>query len=112
MMSRSMPPASADFAERPVPAPPPMSGRPAATVARNRSTAVFLSIVDLLGARPGGRRSWVPDPTWPGPAIRRGRLSGGIGADQPVQRPRQLRSEAGVVDGGRRVVHDDRRTRK
>src|SRR4051794_21507576 len=33
---RSMPPASSHFAERPVPAPPPIIGRPAASCARSR----------------------------------------------------------------------------
>src|SRR3954453_23781463 len=36
MMIRSMPPASAHLADRPMPAPPPMTGRPAATWARRR----------------------------------------------------------------------------
>src|SRR5262245_56509985 len=36
MMIRSMPPASAHLALKPVPAPPPMIGRPAATWARSR----------------------------------------------------------------------------
>src|SRR6516162_5996028 len=36
MMIRSMPPASAHLADRPMPAPPPMIGRPAATWARSR----------------------------------------------------------------------------
>ena len=37
MMMRSMPPASAHLAQMPVPAPPPMIGRPAATWARSRA---------------------------------------------------------------------------
>src|SRR4051812_12145985 len=37
MMIRSMPPASAHLALRPVPAPPPMMGRPAATFRRKLS---------------------------------------------------------------------------
>src|SRR3954465_15675291 len=37
MMMRSMPPASAHLALMPVPAPPPMTGRPAATWARSRA---------------------------------------------------------------------------
>src|SRR4051812_8190068 len=37
MMIRSIPPASAHLALRPVPAPPPMIGRPSATLRRNRS---------------------------------------------------------------------------
>src|SRR5215472_10759882 len=36
MMSRSMPPASAHLADRPMPAPPPTIGLPAATWARRR----------------------------------------------------------------------------
>src|SRR5262249_30540022 len=36
MMIRSMPPSSAHLADRPMPAPPPMIGRPAATWARRR----------------------------------------------------------------------------
>src|SRR4051794_32434299 len=36
MMIRSMPPASAHLADRPMPAPPPTIGRPAATWARSR----------------------------------------------------------------------------
>ena len=35
MTMRSMPPASSHLAERPVPAPPPMIGWPASTIARN-----------------------------------------------------------------------------
>src|SRR6516164_6872519 len=50
MMIRSMPPASAHLADRPVPAPPPMMGRPAATWARRRSR--HSSWVKALIARP------------------------------------------------------------
>ena len=39
MMIRSTPPASAHLAERPVPAPAPMIGRPASTCARSRASA-------------------------------------------------------------------------
>src|SRR5215207_4327706 len=45
MTMRSMPPASSHFAERPVPAPPPMIGSPRAAMARN------LSISSLRGKR-------------------------------------------------------------
>src|SRR6476469_5279406 len=51
MMMRSTPPASADLAEMPVPAPAPMTGFPAAIVARRRPSAVSRSISALLGAR-------------------------------------------------------------
>ena len=51
MMSTSIPPASADFAESLVPAPPPTIGRPAATVARNRASAAVLSMA-IEGADP------------------------------------------------------------
>src|SRR6187549_3329483 len=44
MTIRSMPPASSHFADRPVPAPPPISGRPAAILARKRSSSVFLAM--------------------------------------------------------------------
>src|SRR5664279_4984133 len=40
MTMRSMPPASSHLADRPVPAPPPMIGRPAAILARKRSSSV------------------------------------------------------------------------
>src|SRR4051794_38827979 len=40
MTIRSMPPASSHLALMPVPAPPPMIGRPAATFVRSRSTIV------------------------------------------------------------------------
>ena len=43
MTIRSMPPASSHLADRPVPAPPPMSGRPAAILARKRSSSVCSS---------------------------------------------------------------------
>ena len=39
MMIRSAPPASAHFAESPVPAPAPMIGRPASISARRRASA-------------------------------------------------------------------------
>src|SRR6187551_841703 len=44
MTMRSMPPASSHFADRPVPAPPPISGRPAAILARKRSSSVCLAM--------------------------------------------------------------------
>src|SRR6476620_10603095 len=47
MMMRSTPPASADLAEMPVPAPAPMTGFPAAIVARRRPSAVARSISAL-----------------------------------------------------------------
>src|SRR6478735_5064703 len=47
MMMRSTPPASADLAEMPVPAPAPMTGFPAAMVARRRPSAVARSISAL-----------------------------------------------------------------
>src|SRR5215218_1758968 len=54
MTMRSMPPASSHFAERPVPAPPPISGRPAAILARKRSRSVFLAMRGMgAGARWG-----------------------------------------------------------
>src|SRR5678809_1704238 len=60
MTMRSMPPASSHFADRPVPAPPPISGRPAAILARKRSRSAALAMRGMgpalrppLGARGG-----------------------------------------------------------
>src|SRR5436190_19853337 len=60
MTMRSMPPASSHLAERPVPAPPPISGLPAASLARKRSSRVCLAMRGIgsrgrgsLGARRG-----------------------------------------------------------
>src|SRR5678816_293528 len=55
MTMRSMPPASSHFADKPVPAPPPISGRPAAILARKRSSSVFLA---MRGIRAGERCGW------------------------------------------------------
>src|SRR5438270_5330226 len=52
MMIRSTPPASAHLALSPVPAPPPMTGRPAATWARRRRR--HSSRVKKLMAAPSG----------------------------------------------------------
>src|SRR6185295_13111498 len=49
MTMRSMPPASSHFADRPVPAPPPISGRPAAILARKRARSSCLA---MRGMRP------------------------------------------------------------
>src|SRR5690349_17778975 len=51
MMIRSMPPASAHLAERPVPAPPPMMGRPAATWERSRARIWSRVMARAPGAR-------------------------------------------------------------
>src|SRR3954469_1309440 len=59
-MIRSMPPASAHLADSPVPAPPPMMGRPAATWARRRRR--HSSRVKELMGTPGGGRGSGPDP--------------------------------------------------
>src|SRR5205085_9907553 len=53
MTMRSMPPASSHLAERPVPAPPPISGLPAASLARKRSSSVCLA---MRGMGADGRR--------------------------------------------------------
>src|SRR4249920_418747 len=47
-----MPPASSHLADKPVPAPPPISGRPAAILARKRSSSVCLA---MRGIRTGER---------------------------------------------------------
>src|SRR5262249_55974703 len=55
MTIRSMPPASAHLADRPVPAPPPTIGRPAATWARRRSRMAWReSVIGGLGVVAGG----------------------------------------------------------
>src|SRR6516225_2420098 len=46
---RSMPPASSHFAERPVPAPPPMIGWPRATMSRKRSIKMCRSTRGMSG---------------------------------------------------------------
>src|SRR6476646_5110703 len=50
MMIRSAPPASAHFAESPVPAPAPMIGLPASTCARRRASASALVMDHLVEA--------------------------------------------------------------
>src|SRR5699024_7461556 len=76
MMIRSMPPASADFAEMPVPAPPPMIGRPSVTFWRSLASAVLrsMSVPSCAGARSV------------------------LCGDQGVQPPGGLPPEPGVVD--------------
>src|ERR1700720_3851252 len=51
MTMRSMPPASSHFAERPVPAPPPMMGSQRATMARNFSVNFLRAILGLSAPR-------------------------------------------------------------
>src|SRR5579884_2063503 len=72
MMIRSMPPASAHLADSPVPAPPPMTGRPPAACARRR---VRMSSRIMTGrarcdarlrralVRPSGRRRLAAKPS-------------------------------------------------
>src|SRR5829696_6242016 len=57
-----MPPASSHFAERPVPAPPPISGRPAAILARKRSSSACLAMRGMAAALAslGARRGVAP----------------------------------------------------
>src|SRR6185369_6414393 len=57
MTMRSIPPASSHLAERPVPAPPPISGRPAAILARKRSSRVFLAMRGIRAGRRSGLRA-------------------------------------------------------
>src|SRR3954451_10959553 len=60
---RSMPPASSHFADRPVPAPPPIRGRPAAILARKRARSASLAMCGMASARqsaPGIRGSIAP----------------------------------------------------
>src|SRR6478735_9156987 len=54
MTMRSMPPASSHLADRPVPAPPPIKGRPAEVLARKSSSRAFLA---MRGIRAGRRYS-------------------------------------------------------
>src|SRR6476661_5715931 len=63
MRMRSAPPRSANFAEMPVPAPAPRTGRPASTSARSRastSALVYIAFLSELGdvdrGAPGERR--------------------------------------------------------
>src|SRR6478735_9769981 len=63
MTMRSMPPASSHFADRPVPAPPPISGRSAAILARKRSRSVFLAMRGIRAGEQcglGARRDFAP----------------------------------------------------
>src|SRR6516164_6207829 len=63
MTMRSMPPASSHFAERPVPAPPPISGRPAAILAPKRSRSAALAMRGMgasCRSLRGARRDVVP----------------------------------------------------
>src|SRR6186997_2448813 len=54
-MIRSTPPASSHLAERPVPAPAPMIGRPEASVSRSRRSASSRVMIRTIGE---GRRRW------------------------------------------------------
>src|SRR4051794_12455201 len=51
MTMRSMPPASSHFAERPVPAPPPMIGSPRAAMAWNFSSSFLRAILGMSASR-------------------------------------------------------------
>src|SRR6476659_3822570 len=58
MRMRSAPPRSANFAEMPVPAPAPRTGRPASTSARSRastSALVYIAFLSELGDVDRGR---------------------------------------------------------
>src|SRR5450631_778323 len=55
MTMRSMPPASSHLADRPVPAPPPINGWPAAILARKRSSSSDLA---MRGIR-ASERAWL-----------------------------------------------------
>src|SRR5678816_2231585 len=57
MTMRSMPPASSHFADRPVPAPPPISGRPAAILAWKRASSVFLAMRGIGAGERGDSRA-------------------------------------------------------
>src|SRR5690606_40999822 len=80
MTTKSRPAASAHFADRPVPAPPPMIGWPRATFARRRATSSDRDDIGLSRAfrawRAGGR------------------------AQRPGKRGADVAGEGGVVDGG------------
>src|ERR1700733_9612353 len=82
MIRRSTPPASAALADSPVPAPAPMIGRPAAAVFRSPASAVLRSMSAF-------------------------RI---VGGDELVQPLGGLPPEAGVVDRGVHLMHDDRGT--
>src|SRR5438105_1332929 len=101
MMIRSIPPASAHLALRPVPAPPPTIGSPAATLARNRSSNALRESWNMVasitgvpthqaeeGPRGGGRERRVvdvlvprldPDPGMTGQPARHGLEQGPVG---------------------------------
>src|SRR5450631_2914870 len=86
MTIRSMPPASSHLADRPVPAPPPISGRPAAILARKRSSRICRA---MRGMAKLERPSPQPSPADAGEGGSSGDLA--PGGDQGV-------SESFVVD--------------
>src|SRR3954470_15778989 len=59
MTIMSMPPVSSHFADSPVPAPPPISGRPAAIFVRKASSSACLAMRGM-GAGGGDRRDVAP----------------------------------------------------
>src|SRR3954470_2828493 len=89
MMSRSIPPASAAFADRPVPAPPPTMGRPEVMVSASRDNASL-------------RNTWITNP-YVGEVCR-----SWCRPDELVERFGHPPAESFVVDGGGDLVDGDR----
>src|SRR4051794_33992680 len=94
-----MPPASSHFAESPIPAPPPMIGRPWRTISRNLASRASRSNSAMVSGRNRAERS--------GEGVRKGRVVDGV--RQALHVPARGRLHAGferVEQGliGHRVV--------
>src|SRR5690242_19552445 len=97
MRIRSAPPRSANFAEMPVPAPAPRTGRPAATSARSRATTsalVYIAFLSELGDVDGDA---------PG----EGRLVGADAGRGPRRRPADVDPRLAEPEGGADEVVDE-----
>src|SRR4051812_45821412 len=90
MMRRSIPPASAALADRPVPAPPPTMGRPDAKVSASRDNASL-------------RNTWITNPLG-----REGSSLSWSRSNELVERFGHSPTKTLVVDGGGNVVDGDR----